>query len=755
MKELFDFIQDSYDPKYSSETANESADVQTNTQQADVIVDAPVSSEQITTNVTTQIPYDKSMRKAETKAGTTTEAEDKSVPLYEINNKLLLDLGGEAINQDIQYSTKLFESAKQNPVVNGKPIDLSSLPEVMKDPNSRKQIMEQATKLFESPDLSVDDKWQAQMNSYYAVGINKAIPLIQKKIHEQMYQSAMAVDASLKARNKSPQGTDLKVKKTPGYWGKDDPKYDVKATELFTKNNDFLSEDQFSLLFVQRKVDAYNNYIAQKRKETAGASSVITASNQPAYTDERGNRIAFNYNAQNQARYADAVSQLQQIDPNYKFPKDPKQFTLQDKIQRALQYRAAGMEDELDPQNRLDALTPGKVGNVVSQEAAYLNRTGGVVSFDQLPKVTAKNYKEVAKLMQDNLRKLGETEWANDASIVRAKDVYKETKNQIIKQYNKSDNTAVYKIKAELENKFIKNKGGEIQTDAITIDFNFNSPYVDSKKKKSSGFKQGITEMANIVNYALYDNGEVRYSYGGLRSGDKGESLVPDKDDLVGQDIKLISQQIMADVQSSEQDIIKGRKGSVMLPQGKFTFSRKVFDADGNEYHAFNVQLNPNYLNQRKFKGTEENPGIASTHPELVSDGFTIYVPKKYTTKNSRMAIETERADVLSNTEVNLALDGKSENYFNGAGQLNLKEDKEKGLITLDGYYVNFVASKNAYDTIKIEPQIFQEDQFTDIDRAMDEQISILQNVFYTNEQIKKVLLEMKGVKDPAQLQQK
>lgn len=744
MQELFNFIQDSYDPKYSNETDDQTTNqtaVQNNTVVNDI--NANTTQPNVTTQETTIGPvvYDKSLREADNKAATTIETKDKGVPLYEINTSLQEDLFNKSIDFDVLYAGGLFNAAKQNPTDdNGKPIDLSTLNEVFQNPKQRKAIMAQAAKLESDPNISTDDLWNAQLNSYYANGINNAIPVIQSKIWDQMYSSAMAVDAQYKAKNK----------KAPS----------VNATDLFVKDKDgnpgteFLNSDEFLYVYLNRKVDQYNQFIKNKKQQTGGAASVITNTNKAPYTQE-GNRVMYNYNAHNQARYADAVSSLQQIVPNYKFPANPKDYTQQDKIQRALQYKAAGMEDELDPQNRLSALTgSGNVGNKPSLEAAYLNRTGGVVDFEPLPHLTSKNFHTVLTKLQNNYNKLGENALANEATVNKAYNVFFDTKEKIVQQYNKSDNTAVYKIKAELENMFKDNKGGGVQSPGVTVRFDWNSPYNDKKKRKTSGYKDGINNINTVINYAYHDNGEVIYSYGGLRSDKTGKYLLPEKDKNVAADIKAVATQMIADISSGEQQILKGKKASIMLPEGKLIFSRKVLDKDGNEFHAFNVTLNPNYLNQHKFKGSQENPGISSSHPELVTEGFTIFVPAKYSVKTSKMAIETEKADVLSNTEINLGLTGKSTSYFKGAGQIDLVENKEDRTITLSGHYVTFMPSKNTYDTIPIEPQIFRRDNFTDIDRALGQKIGIVKGYFFNNEFLKKQLLQLKGVKNPKLLQQ-
>lgn len=762
MKELFDFINDSYDPAYSNESANQST-------QENLVTNTTTQQQIPTVDIgTAPAEYDKSIRAADTrKSGTTTEAADKSVPLYQINNDLILNLGNETLNQDVQKASSLFKALEQNPVVNGKPIDVSTLSEVIKDPAARQAIMDQAAKLQNDPNLDVEVKWNAHLNDYYASGINAAIPLIKKKMDEQMYNSAAAVDAELKARDKNPNGTNINTtntrQKQASNWAvvpviqffannRKDDYHDVLATDLFNNKNEFITQNEFDIKFVQRKVESYNQYINQRKKETANASTAVAPSNRGAYVDEKGVSTVYNINAHNQARYADNANLLQQIDPNYKFPSNPKDYTLKDKIQLAIQYKAAGIEDELDPKNRLSAL----VGNTNSKEAAYLNKTGGIVSFDELHKVTAKNYKQVLQQMQANLHKLGKDDWANDASLKRSGNVYAAMKEKIIEQYNRSDNTAVYKIKAELENKFKTNKGGEIQTEGISMDFNWSSPYKDKNKKKSGGMKQGVNEMGTVMNYVLYDNGETIYSYGGLRKKDIGKYLVPEKDENVSNDIKALTKGIVDDIRAAEQYIIKGKKGSMVLPQGTLTFTRKCFDKNGNEYHAYNIKLNSNYLNKRKYKGTQDNPGISTTHPELAAEdgGFTVFVPAKYTTKTSRVAIETTKADVLSNTEINLALNGKSESYFEGAGKINLTQNNENNTITLDGHYVNFRPSKNAYDTVRIDPQTFNMDQFTDIDRVVEQKIGIIKNYYFNNEKLKRELLEIKGVKDPNQLQQ-
>ena len=739
MQELFNFIQDSYDPKYSNETEDQSI-----SQNNVVVNDINASTTQ--SNVTTQettigpVSYGQSLGRVDNKASTTTETKDKGLPLYQVNNELQQNLFSQTIEYDVKYATSLFNATGQNPVdANGKPIDVSKLNDLFKDPKQRKAIMDIAHKLEDDPNLSVEDKWNAQLNTYNANIANNAIPLIQGKIWDQMYNSAMMVDANQKSKNKTSV---------------------VNATDLFVKDKEgnpgteFLSSDEFLYVYLNKKVEQYNQLIKQKQQQLGGGSSVITNANKPAYTQE-GNRVVYNYNAHNQARYADNATLLKQVDPNYKFPTNVKDYSFQDKLQRAIQYKAAGMEDQLDPQNRLDALNGSfNIGNAPSKEAAYLNRTGGVVDFEVLPRLTSKNFNSVLTKLQTNLNKLGENSLANEATVNKGYNLYFDTKEKIINQYNRSDNTAVYKIKAELEGMFKDNKGGELQTPAVPMDFDWNSPYVDDKKRKSGGFKNEINNFITVVKYANQDNGEVIYSYGNLRNDKTGKSLVPDKNENVATDIKAIASQMIADISSGEKQITKRKKAPFMLPQGTLTFSRKIFDEDGNEFHAFNIKLNANYLNQRKFKGTDENPGISTTHPELLTEGFTIFVPSKYSSKSSQVAIETEKADVLSNTEISLGLNGKSSTYFKGAGEINLTENKKDRTVTLDGNYVTYIASKNIYDTVKIEPTIFRKDQFTDIDRALDEKIGIIKGYYFNNEFIKKKVLELKGIKDPNLLQQ-
>jgi hypothetical protein len=743
MQELFNFIQDSYDPKYSNETDDPTTDetaVQNNTVVADI--NANTTQSNVTTQQTTIAPlqYDKSLRAADNKASVTNKTKDKELPLYDINNNLQKDLFSQTIDFDVKYATGLFTALGQNPVdANGKAIDISKLNELFQDPKQRKAIMDIAHKLEDDPNLSVEAKWNAQLNTYNANIANSAIPLIQGKIWDQMYQSATMVDAITKSKNKTSV---------------------VSATDLFVKDKDgkpgteFLSSDEFLYVYLNKKIDQYNQFIKEKKQQIGGASSVITNANKPAYTQE-GNRLVYNYNASNQARYADAESLLKQIVPNYKFPANPKDYTKQDKIQRAIQYKAAGMESELDPQNRLDALTgSGNVGNVPSKEAAYLNRTGGVVNFEVLPRLTSKNFNSVLTKLQTNLNKLGENGLANEATVNKGYNLYFDTKEKIINQYNKSDNTAIYKIKAELEGVFQNNKGGDLQSPGASLEFDWNAPYVNDKKRVAGGFKSEIKNFITAINYANQDNGEILFSYGELRNDKTGKSLLPKKNENVANDIKAITNQIKADITGGAQQIKKRKKAPFMLPQGTLTFSRKIFDDDGNEYHAFNVKLNPNYLNQRKFKGTAANPGISTTHPELLTKGFTIFVPSKYSSKSSQIAIEIEKANMLSNTEINLGLNGKSSTYFKGAGEINLTENKNNNTITMGGYVLNFNVDKNAYDTNRIKEKVFQKNQFFDIDRAMEQNIQIIKGIYIENENSKRDLIELKGVKDPKLLQQ-
>ena len=112
MQELFNFIQDSYDPKYSNETDDQTTN-QTAVQNNTVVNDINANTTQ--SNVTTQettigpVQYDQSLRQADNKASTTVETKDKGVSLYEINNKLQEDLFSQTINYDVEYATGLFK----------------------------------------------------------------------------------------------------------------------------------------------------------------------------------------------------------------------------------------------------------------------------------------------------------------------------------------------------------------------------------------------------------------------------------------------------------------------------------------------------------------------------------------------------------------------------------------------------------------------------------------------------------------------
>lgn len=101
MKELFDFIQSSYDDVPSSENTTQEKNVAVDT--TTTVAPTPVVTQQTTEEFIRIRPAAN-----QKKTSSTTETKDAGLPLYEVNNQLLLDLGNESINQDVQQATRLL-----------------------------------------------------------------------------------------------------------------------------------------------------------------------------------------------------------------------------------------------------------------------------------------------------------------------------------------------------------------------------------------------------------------------------------------------------------------------------------------------------------------------------------------------------------------------------------------------------------------------------------------------------------------------
>lgn len=648
--------------------------------------------------------------------GTSKEKETKSVPLYDLNTSYLNRLNDMATDLDVAYTSSLFGAVNRPISIDGEVIPLSELSTAMKNPDLRSKLILAAGKIQNDPSLDPDVKWNAIMNSITSYQIQASIPYLNKKMGEQLYYSAEYVDT----RNKYPE-TNLVIAPMGGaIITHGDVKYnkELPHTGMFKKDDSgsyqMLSPEEYAVAYINNSIYNNNAKIAKERAEyekKGFPKRTFETSAVPQRTSD--------YDRQNLLKFISdepgtwGPTPLKQNQNKY----DPS-FLWKNSQQKT------GSQEPINVSERNGILPTNQRGsNINKQQAA--SRKNQESEFWRMS--DAEDFVTLENVTKD---------WRYEQAL----KIYEKNKKSILNRYNESNNTEVYKLSADLENKFRNNKGGEEKAEPSVLEFNLNDP---GKKQNGEfipnpGFAQYV-ELERLVNT---DDGDIIYDFG------KVKSEVPDKEDVKSNDVKMLFK-MMGDDLALIQKFNK-REGA-KLPHGSITFQGIVGGDD--KYHAYNVVLNSNYLGQRDLKGSEENPGIAKTYPELQTDGFTIYVPAQKSEKMTTAGRYLKHGKILSPTEVLLSLKNDVTIPIPGAGQITLSRDPVQGTITLGRYRVTYNPETSKIDTVSLSPKVFGLSQVFDIDQYLEKELTDMKAGFFFNEQMKKQTLELKGVKDPKQLQ--
>jgi hypothetical protein len=331
---------------------------------------------------------------------------------------------------------------------------------------------------------------------------------------------------------------------------------------------------------------------------------------------------------------------------------------------------------------------------------------------------------------------------------------YKDMRSDVIEQYNLSDSPAT-KLRTEFEGKFSKNKGGEIHGTIGTIDFDAANKTV----QLSSGdviHTPEMVEYGNILNLISNNENDILVQPGGIAGN------LPDKDEAsvskVSNEMKSFLKTITEDYGALDDS--KKSRATTKLPRGGITFASVA--GGGNDYYAYNIKFHSDYIDNSRFKGTETENKIAHAkqHPEIITDGFTVYIPKKLALGKddsgevmSRLARDNERATTVSPVEGLFTVDNNIKLHVPNAGQLNLTRDETTGDTKVSGFTVSLNPNSGIMDTIHLPVQTVPIDKATDLDWIVDDFYQKSYNQLYNNDAIMNALIQIKGVRDPKILQ--
>lgn len=360
------------------------------------------------------------------------------------------------------------------------------------------------------------------------------------------------------------------------------------------------------------------------------------------------------------------------------------------------------------------------------------------------PRPKMENSQEGWYMSQDLLRQ----------SLANSRPDYDEVKTSLLAAYD-AEKSPVTKLRTNFESRYGGNKGGEIQGELATIDFDILNAAVAHRGKAI--LRPEIIELTNLftlANMASTADNNVRVAFG------KKTGNIPDKE--ISQNAQTVIKAVLEDLGSAA-----GRKKDARsrLPKGQITFSSIV--AGGEPYYAYNIKFNNDYINTSRFKGTEKNQGPAGVdnNPELLTDGITIYVPAKIATGKmsgtnageevpghrggiaSRLATDNKKASTVSATEGLFTVTNDVQLRIPNGGQLNLTR-MEDGTTHISGW--NVVLNQNGkMDTIHLDKQLVPIDRATDLDWIVDDFFNNTYKYLDFNDRFLKELNKDKKVFDP------
>lgn len=332
---------------------------------------------------------------------------------------------------------------------------------------------------------------------------------------------------------------------------------------------------------------------------------------------------------------------------------------------------------------------------------------------------------------------------------------YDDLVKNVIKQYNLSDGPAT-KFRTDFEGKFDRNKGGDVEGTIGTIDFDATSKKIQLRNGTQIDNPE-IVEYGNLLNLLNKNGNEVLVQPGNIAGN------VPDvKDASVATTSKEMKEFIKTLTEDFDLSDDKGRKRTFSkLPRGTITFASVA--GGENDYYAYNIKFHSDYINTERFKGSEDDPKIIhkKQKPEVATDGFTIYIPKKLALgKNdqtgqfrSTLARDNDRATTVSPAEGLFTVSNDLKFHVPNAGQLNITKDEKTGETTISGFGVDLNVNTGTMDSIPFPIQVVPSDKASDLDWIMSDFYRNMYQVLNNNDAKMKYLIQQNGVRDPKILQ--
>jgi hypothetical protein len=711
--------------------------------------------------------------------GPKTKKEKNSTELYQINLDFISNLDLGRANVDLNISSLIFQSLGRNPVVNGKTYTVSDLSKIYNDPKQRdlqNKITEQANKLRTDPQLNPEHLWELSMYDLNAVAIEGQIMAAANKFNKSFFETTMYSDARRHAEYYDKNGkpnSDYRLAVEQGVIME-------SHAFLFKKDNTLKTFEEFSIDYINKHLPNYN--ATAKKLE----NSILSSNVSQFIINEKGERVANNMykmKEQQEAAYWDQykydrnlagdrpvaiksgfsslgvpvytptiygkdaqgnvitlnpyTTKIRELDPKL----NPE---VADQIRMAAEYRA-----KVDPF--------GLPGDKSTSETKT-SSVGLPMKLAILPTATTKNWQYILREVGRGYSALGEPIGVNTFNYKNLQNNYNEYIERLTKEYNLNGTPTAFKLTAVMQtvdkNKFENNRGGEIKGTKQSFTLDLENPiayqeYRDEPDRVTGVIKpvlyNVLTPEARHFNeiYKLVKNdaGTNRYSIGAI-----GE--IPEGNDLRDPILQLLQE---AYTGSATRDKRTGKiKG--IPPRGTVSYQGVV--AGQTEYHAFHFDFNQDYLNQKKFKGTENEPGLIKQYPQILTDGITIYIPREISETKTTFGIQNYNSRTITPYEGTLSLDGKIDINIPNSGSLSIVQNDKDRTYDITGYNVDLNPSTMRMDTTRFAPIKVP---YAGGDMDVQEQITnIINNQFYQkfmeNNLLYKDILQSKGEKDPSKL---
>lgn len=577
--------------------------------------------------------------------GLTTETKNKPTHLDKINKDFLFSLESEIATEDINYVHSAFDLLQRKPIIGKKEVDLSTLPTLMKNPQYRAQLIEQALELESDPSLNSEDRLALMQSHQIAITKMGMLEHGRKIMNDEILATAK--------------------------WAKNNPLFQGPA-------------DYFDKI-----VDGKGNFKNEK-----------------------------DYKELLVKEHADMLAAWEKQNP---FPKD------------------APMSWQ-----RVDF-------NPTAGHVIYNPDTKRYETMDTRPK-----YENSQEGWYGTRDLISQSFWNG----VNKAGGYQQVKTALMDAYNhpKSPST---KLRTNYDSKYGANKGGDIQGEIGTINFDLGTkmgvvPSYGPNKGKAI-VRPEVVELTNILQLVssgmTADNG-IKVAIGG-KDGSSPEGLV------MSEDAKKIIQNLWEDVSSAPT---RKKDAVSRLPKGSITFSSIV--AGGQPYYAYNIKFNSDYIKTDRYIGTKDNPGPGheTKKSKLFTDGITIYVPKKMATGTmgdgnggeipvSRLARDNKNATNVSAVEGLFSVKDDVQLTVPGGARLNLIRDPKTGDTRVTGWQVALNDVTGKMDTIHIPLQVVPIDRATDLDWIVDDFYLNAFEFLKGNNSIMKDMNKNKKVFDPKILQ--